>query len=295
MYYDKAKESGIVSAFPFRTESAIPLRWYVQQSHDWQPTFVLGLIEGAAGNLGTAKELLISCARQPNNAAFYSTRAKLNAGSPAAVESDLIKAIELDGQQWRYYKQLSELYNKEGRYSDAAQVAQTYYQKNPSHYIMGMLLAKTFLLNKQFNEAARILDIIVVIPYEGATDGRGLYKEAHLMLAVEAMKKNNYKKGISEIALARLWPERLGVGKPYAEDIDERLENFLLYQCYAKMGDKTKSESALQQIKTNKTNSYKINIALSEWANDNKTALDKIPAGLNGDENERVLAEWLRK
>ena len=295
IYYAKAKESIIASAFPFRTESAIPLRWFVQQSPDWQPTFVLGLLEGAAGNLVTAKELLISCAQQPNNAAFYSTRAKLNADLPTAAESDLIKAIALDGQQWRYYKQLTELYTKEGRISDGVKIAQTYYQQNPSHYIMGMLLAKTFLLNKQFNEAARILDKIVVIPYEGATDGRGLYKETHLMLAVDAMKKNNYKKGISEIALARQWPERLGVGKPYAEDIDERLENFLLHQCYIKLGDKTKSEYAMQQIKTNKANAYKINNALSEWANGNRAALDNLRAGLNGDENERVLAEWLRK
>jgi len=172
-------------------------------------------------------------------------------------------------------------------------LAEKYYRKNPSNYIMGMLLAKTLLLNKKYCDAAAILDKIVVIPYEGATDGRRLYKEAHLMLCVDAMKNKNYKKAIAEITLARQWPERLGVGKPYDEDIDERLENFLLYQCFTKSGNKAKARNALEEIRHNKSAGFTTNSALTEWANGNTTALNNIPPDTT-DENSRVFYEWIK-
>lgn len=294
-YYEKAKATNTYPSFPFRTESAIPLRWFVNKTPDWQPTYNLALLERAIGNTGRSIELLVSCAQQPDIAVFYSTRAKLHSANSTGCEADIKKAIELDPQQWRFYKQLTELYNSQGRFAEAVTIAQSYYQKNQSHYIMGMLAAKTLLMDKKFGESAQILDKIVVIPYEGATDGRQLYKEAHLMLSVEAIKKNNYKKAISEIALARQWPERMGVGKPYTEDIDERLENFLLYLCYSKLGDKPKAALALQQIQANKAKTYKVNDAITEWIGGKNIALDNFSPGTISNENERVLLEWLKK
>ncbi|MFM9908578.1 MAG: tetratricopeptide repeat protein, partial [Chitinophagaceae bacterium] len=186
-------------------------------------------------------------------------------------------------------------YNLQHRNDEALSIAKNYYQKNPTHYIMGMLLAKTYLLTKKYRDAAQILDKIVVIPYEGATDGMGLYKEAHLMLAVEEMKKNNSKKAINEIILSKQWPVSLGVGKPYQEDIDERLENFLLYHCYTKLGDKTKSATALEQIKNNKAKGYKVNEVITAWVTNTNKVLDNITPGTIEDENKRVLSEWLKK
>ncbi len=294
-YYQKAIQSDDFTAFPFRTETTIPLRWFIKQNKDWQSLYNLGLIEGAIGNLEKAKELLLSCGQQPGAAIFYSTRAKLNSTELNSKEADLKKAIELDPTQWRFYKQLTDYYNLQHRNAEALSIAKNYYQKNPTHYIMGMLLAKTYLLNKKYSDAAQILDKIVVIPYEGATDGRGLYKEAHLMVAVEEMKKNNYKKAINEINLSKQWPESLGVGKPYEEDIDERLENFLLYYCYNKLGDKTKSATALEQIKNNKAKGYKVNEVITAWVTNTNKVLDNITPGTIEDENKRVLSEWLKK
>ena len=108
------------------------------------------------------------------------------------------------------------------------------------------------------------------------------------------MRKNRqYKKAISEIKTSQQWPERLGVGKPYENDIDERLENFLLYQCYVKSGDKNKSDLALQQIKSNKAGVYTINDVLSKWADGHAAIPDTVTA-TKTDVNSRVLAEWLK-
>lgn len=293
VFYEKAKTTKTATAFPFRQESAIPLQWFFNKTHEWQPAYTLGLIEAACGDRVTGLKLMSDCGQQPDDANFYAARARLNATDSINAEKDLQKAIELDGQQWRFCKQLTELYNQEKKYTEAMALAEKYYRKNPSHYIMGMLLAKTMLLNKKYSDAAVILDKIVVIPYEGATDGRRLYKEAHLMLCVDAMKNKNYKRAIAEITLARQWPERLGVGKPYDEDIDERLENFLLYQCFTKSGNKAKARNALEEIRHNKSAGFTTNSALTEWANGNTTALNNIPPDTT-DENSRVFYEWIK-
>jgi Tfp pilus assembly protein PilF len=294
-FYEKALTAALPTAFPFRQESALPLRWYAEHSAGWQPMYLLALVEGGCGNRANAAALLNKCGQQPNEGSFYAARAKMNAADTAAAIADITKAMVLDPAQWRYYKQLAEIYNKQGRYKEALPVIAGYYQKNPTHYIMGMLLAKTYILDKQYGQAATLLNKVVIIPYEGATDGRRLYKEAHLMLAVQNLQQKNYKKAIANIKTAQLWPERLGVGKPYTEDIDERLENFLLYQSYTAVGDKDRAAAAIELIKQNKAAVYTSNKVITEWANGNETALNDLPASAVTDDNGRILAEWLKQ
>ena len=87
-----------------------------------------------------------------------------------------------------------------------------------------------------------------ILPFEGATIGRELYHEAELMQAIDEMKKRNYKKALSFINEAKKWPENLGVGKPYPENIDERLEDWMSYTCYQKLNKNDAAKQALQKI-----------------------------------------------
>ena len=290
-YYQQALTASKQTAFAFRPESAEPLRWYAEQKQDWQPVYMLALLEAGCGNQSRAIDLLNKCGQSSSDAGFYSLRAKLAEQGSTDATADITKAIALDGQQWRYHKQLAELYIKDSLYAEALAVTSTYYKQHSANYIMGMLLAKTLLLNKKYTDATQLLDKITVIPYEGATDGRRLYKEAYLMQAVQLMQQKNYKKAIASINMAREWPERLGVGKPYAEDIDERLENFLLYQSYTGLGDKNRAATAMEQIKQNKANVYKSNSRISDWAAGNTAAL--AGEGAITDDNARVLTAWL--
>jgi hypothetical protein len=89
---------------------------------------------------------------------------------------------------------------------------------------------------------------INIIPTEGATEGHELYREAKLMQAAEMMKKKNYKASLKFIAEAKLWPENLGVGKPYDEDIDYRLEDWMTYSCYHNMNKTNEAEAVLKNI-----------------------------------------------
>jgi glyoxylase-like metal-dependent hydrolase (beta-lactamase superfamily II) len=79
----------------------------------------------------------------------------------------------------------------------------------------------------RYAEADQRLARLTILPYEGAGEGRVLYREAKLMLAVDALRNNKVSVALRAIAAAREWPERLGAGKPYPADIDERLEDWL--------------------------------------------------------------------
>jgi hypothetical protein len=94
-----------------------------------------------------------------------------------------------------------------------------------------MLHARTLMLNKKYKEADGVISRINIIPFEGATEGKALYREAKLMLALQEMQKHNYRKALAFIGRSRLWPRNLGVGKPYDNEIDSRLEDWMEYLC----------------------------------------------------------------
>jgi hypothetical protein len=73
-----------------------------------------------------------------------------------------------------------------------------------------MLHAKALLANGLHRKAADQLAQLDVIPYEGSTEGRRLYREAHLMLAVEAFRKGDAGKALRSIDAARLLARELG-------------------------------------------------------------------------------------
>jgi hypothetical protein len=111
-----------------------------------------------------------------------------------------------------------------------------------------MLYAKTLVLNKQYNTANVLLKAIQILPNEGATEGRQLYRENQLMLALDEMEKKNYKKALQYIVDSRQWPGQPGVGKPYSEDIDERVENWLAYESYKSLGNEQAARAMLDKI-----------------------------------------------
>ena len=68
------------------------------------------------------------------------------------------------------------------------------------------------------------------------------------MLSLQEMKKGKHKEALNHISLARLWPENLGSGKPYKDDIDERLEDWLAYQNYVHLKNEAAAREMLDKI-----------------------------------------------
>jgi tetratricopeptide (TPR) repeat protein len=220
--------------FPFRTESAEVMKWASSVNNDWQPTYYLALISMAKNDSVQAARLLASCGEKPDYAPFYATRGLLNRFMhPNDVLTDFRKAAHLSPTEWRYGKMMIEWLIGQQNYSEALNVSKLYTTQNPDHVLMNMLQARVLMLNKKYKESIDLLAKLHIIPFEGSTDGRNLWREDWLMLAVAQMSAKQYPKALASIEQARAWPENLGVGKPYAEDLDERAENWLKELCVA--------------------------------------------------------------
>ncbi|MEX6686175.1 DUF5107 domain-containing protein [Danxiaibacter flavus] len=235
-------------AFPFRSETAAVLEDLLKNQNDWLLKYHLALIYKDRNRIDECKKLLAACGREPSFAPFYVVRAGVIKDADAAQSlADLQKAASLDAH-WRYQKLLAEYYIARQEYEKALAVTSAYYKADPNQYIMGMLYAKTLLLNKQYAAADDILTKLNVIPFEGATEGRELYREAKLMQAVQLIKEKKYKQALIFVNKAKEFPENLGVGKPYDADIDVRLEDWLTYLCLTNTGKKNDATALLQKI-----------------------------------------------
>lgn len=235
-------------SFPFRAETAIVLEKLIPTNDQWQLKYHLALIEWNRNNLTKAKELFRQCGNKPADPAFYAARGALVNDNPESVVIDLQQAIKLDKQSWRYPKLLTEHFIKQKQFDKALAVIEPFYKSHKENYVIGILYGKVLLLNKKYAVADAFLTQLKILPFEGATEGRQLYHEAKLMQAVAEMKNKQYKKALQFIAQAKLWPENLGVGKAYDEDIDERLENWLNYLCYTNLDDKPSAKESLEKI-----------------------------------------------
>lgn len=259
-----------VRAFPFRSETATVLESFLSSTSavpastsSWFLRYQLALIYKDRNRIKEARQLLNASGDQPTFAPFYAFRAALAAssafpGTTAAASSaspgaaaaappdspsiahDLERAAALD-PQWRYTKLLAEFELAHGNSIRAGQIAGQFYTAHPDNYIMGMLYAKTLLVNKRYEACVQLLQHLTIIPFEGATAGRELYREALLKQAEACINEKKYKKALYYIGEAKKWPENLGVGAPYPQDQDHRVEDQLSDRCYAGLHRETKA------------------------------------------------------
>lgn len=245
---NRANNLSVSAVFPFRVEMMPMFKWIGSVTDHWKPKYLLALLLNDKNDRASAKKMLDQLAQIPDFAPFYALRALWNTKNGMAIKSDLQKAMQLDPKGWRYPKLLSQQLIMEKNYTEALAVTSDYTKKYPGNFVMEMLHAKTLLLNKQYTACDALLAKMDIIPFEGATDGRGLYWEAKLMQALEQIEKNQYKKALGFIDMATQWPENLGVGKPYDSDIDSRLENWLRYESFKKLNRSKEAKAELEKI-----------------------------------------------
>ncbi|MGC4235512.1 MAG: DUF5107 domain-containing protein, partial [Niabella sp.] len=223
--------------FPFRSETAGVLEALLERQDDWLLKYHLALIYHDRNRLEESRQLLSSCGDAPRYAPFYATRSLVfeKVDEKRSLE-DMQRAVAIDPVQWRYQKMLTEYYNNNNQQEKGLGIIERFYRKVPSNYIIGMLYAKTLVLNGRYQQADKLLSKLDILPFEGATEGRDLYRESRLMQAVNLMREHRYKAALELIEAARQWPENLGAGKPYDEDMDMRLENWMQYVCHKNLG-----------------------------------------------------------
>ncbi|MGI9542764.1 MAG: tetratricopeptide repeat protein, partial [Cyclobacteriaceae bacterium] len=186
-----------------------------------------------------------ACKREPNYAPFYLARADLLRKTKHNDElGDLQRALELAPKEWRTYSALIRYYDENSNQKEALKLSAKAYKKFPSNYNLGMSHAKALLNNGEYKKCIESLKNIEVLPFEGASQGRTIYEQSHLLYAMAIIEKKKYKEAISILKEAMEWPENLGVGKPY--DPDNRAEDYLLAYCYDHLSKPSQKEAHLK-------------------------------------------------
>lgn len=222
----KAASLPAALVFPFREESEEVLQWAVQQSTNWQPRYYLSLLYRSRNDREKAYHLIAAVTDKISFAPFYAFRATLT-DDITLQENDLKKAASLSPGAWRYTHELTRFYLKNGNNKKALDVISAFYKKNQGHFPTGIMYVRTLIRNRAYKPAEDVLQKINFLPPEGDPDGHLLYRATKLLLAAEAIHKGNMELAKQKIAEARLWPRNLGVGKPYDENIDSGLEDWL--------------------------------------------------------------------
>ncbi len=291
--------------FPFRSETARVLEQLITKNDYWLLKYHLALIWWGKNNTEKAKELFTQCGTAPPYAPFYTAKANLFSDDSKMTEAGLLQAVALDKKQWRNGKALINFYIEQNQFAKALSTAEAYYKQSPANYIIGMLYAKTLMLNNQYKKADALLGKLNILPFENSTEGRELYSEAKLFLALEQMQKKNYSQALAFIADSRSWPESLGAGKPYEENIDGRLEDWMSNLCYGKMNKPDLAKAALQKIisftpkiENTLANFLAPNALVSAWVIEKETSKEKAIEWLDGQIKsfpDREILNWCKK
>jgi hypothetical protein len=77
---------------------------------------------------------------------------------------------------------------------------------------------------------------MTVLPNEGASIGKVVYEQSSLFLAMDMMGRKKYGEALKYIEKSKLYPENLGVGKPY--EPDTRIQDYLKIKCLEKLNRK---------------------------------------------------------
>ncbi|MBK7351878.1 MAG: DUF5107 domain-containing protein [Gemmatimonadetes bacterium] len=252
--------------FPFRPEVVPALEAAVAQSASWKPRYYLALAFWGAGRVATADTLLTALGDIPDFPPFYATRAALPGRAAALARHDLERAVALDPAEWRYGRLLTEQLLAMHEPAAAVAVAQEYADRFPEGDVSGLTLARALVEAGRHREADALLARLDLLPAEGARDGHILYRQAKLMLAVEAIAAERWSEATELLAAARLYPERLGAGRPYDADVDERLEEWLLAEIAVRQGNLAAARARWAGIAASTLQSGTASDVLPLWA-----------------------------
>lgn len=254
--------------FPFRSETLPALSWAASQSGDWKIRYYEGLICWANRREKEALDLLESCG-SPDYAPFYLSRAKLRRGLVADKSClDDLLAAERTGRSWRTGFALLDAYASAADWQAVVETGKGYMKSYPDNYYIGLKLARGYCETGRYAECLALLKRLVVLPNEGAYAGRALYRAANLHEAMNYLRKHAYGKADKALAASKRWPENLGVGKPYDDQIDSRVEDWIESRLRAAKGDSEGARRCLERVaaQSSSASPFVSGELLSAWA-----------------------------
>lgn len=279
--------------FPFRPSSLKALEWAKTVQPDWKIDYYEALIRWANQDKAKALELLENCG-EADYAPFYLSRASLKEGESRLA--DLLKAEQIE-MSWRTGFALINHYVANNQWQKAVETGKKYTKKYPSNYYIGLKYAKALCETGQYQPCISLLSRMQVLPNEGSYAGRAVYREANLYRAMEQLSHKNYKQVMKSVEASKEWPENLGVGKPYDDMIDSRLEDYLEAKAAAGQGDSRKASALLSAVAGYKTSrsyfgSGNLLSALALRESGKVQEADRMVAAWSTDFPENRVAQW---
>lgn len=227
-FLSQAKNGNPLFVFPFRSESVPVMEWAVATAGNWKAKYYLSTLYSFFENRRRAFNLINAVEAPDNFAPFYVLRARLRDSSDIrGIQDDLTKALTIDKDDWRYAKYLADFYLVHNKTKEALKTIAPYFTENTSNYMAGLLYIRCLLNIEDYSSVEKIMKTIEILPNEGAKDAHAYYQKVKLMMAVKELNRKNYKMALQKVKESQLWPENLGVGAPYPQDIDLTLQNQL--------------------------------------------------------------------
>jgi len=284
---ERALGSDPTLVFPHRRESVDILRWAGRRSPGWKTDYYLALLLWHLGRTEEAADLFEQSGELPDFAPFYLARTSLRKDDPERARTDYDRAIQVAPTTWRPYHALTVFLNAQGRFSESLAISTEAARCFPDHTGIQFLHARTLLLKRDYHRTLQILDAITILPAEGARDGREIYHQACVLLALDEIRQGSNARAISLLNRARLWPEHLGSGRPY--DPDTRMEDYLEATARRRMGDTAIADSLLSSVAE-----YTRSERKRSSPNDLLGAIALRELGKR-DQGEALLQAWLKR
>jgi tetratricopeptide (TPR) repeat protein len=245
-YLNRALIADDKLVFPFRQEYREILVWADQKHTCWKTKYYNALLYWGAGQTVIAANYFSECGDKPDSYGFYLTRGSFLKQNGGNEEADYRKAINFAGNSWRPYHLLHGYYISVNNFREALNVSQAAIRKFPGSYIIRFDHALSLMNTGKYEECVKLLANTEILPYEGAGYSRTLWRQSNLLEALRLIEKDKIGDARIKIASARLWPEKLGVGRPYLTD--ENFEDLLDAFCIRKTGKNDGTEILLSRV-----------------------------------------------
>ena len=181
---------------PFRRESIDILNWVNNNYNSWKWKYLLSLNLWAKNREREALELLNDCQNEPNNAAFYASRAFLkNKLKELSAEKDIQLSVEYAKNSLSIYINAIQFLQQENDWGSALEISQKALQLFPNNFNIQLLKAKSLLYLNELDNAIEILSQTNVLPSEVGKESHNIYVSLHLAKALRISKRTKFANG----------------------------------------------------------------------------------------------------
>ena len=183
--------------FPHRRECLPALDWAVRNGDSWKFPYLRAVLAAAFGDDKLA-DTLLDAVGSADDAVFYQYRASRRKGRGALRDLGFAAALE---DSWRIGKAKMSVLADAGDWKAVRTTGEAYLRKFPGTNPIEILYAKSLVELKEHEACLRFLEGVNILPSEFGDNATDVWQEAQKALG-----------------LPLTWPERLGKGRPFADE-----------------------------------------------------------------------------